>query len=332
MAGSTEGHAPGAGWFPDPAGSPLLRWWDGAAWTAHFIDPATGAPPQEVRPEPVRPEPILPQPGQFQQPATPVQADRPLTRRELRERELAAGDQHGEQSVIREPIWSSSESEPIQQGAPVARQPPAQQPVAQQPVEQQPVEQSFAALLAARQAAESTPGPSDPFTATAADPSVPAATEPPAAADAAEEWPWATAPQRGDAEEEEEEYLGGSSTVAVWLFAVLPILHVALIWYVYEQLQPAHLTLLRWPLIAGPIVIYLVLAAIDRGSLKRRGYERSAFFLFAIVPPLYLIIRAARVGAAGAAPLIIWLVLQAAAVGALIVVFPIVFEQLTAPL
>ena len=26
---------PGAGWFPDPAGQPLLRWWDGIGWTAH---------------------------------------------------------------------------------------------------------------------------------------------------------------------------------------------------------------------------------------------------------------------------------------------------------
>ena len=33
-----------AGWYTDPGGSGQLRWWDGAAWTAHLAAPPTPAP------------------------------------------------------------------------------------------------------------------------------------------------------------------------------------------------------------------------------------------------------------------------------------------------
>ena len=32
--------APPAGWYPDPAGLPRQRWWDGVRWTDHLHDPA----------------------------------------------------------------------------------------------------------------------------------------------------------------------------------------------------------------------------------------------------------------------------------------------------
>ncbi|MBD3141799.1 DUF2510 domain-containing protein [Microbispora bryophytorum] len=37
-----------AGWYPDPYGSPLLRWWDGTQWTdaTHSPGQEAGAPPQ----------------------------------------------------------------------------------------------------------------------------------------------------------------------------------------------------------------------------------------------------------------------------------------------
>lgn len=40
--GDLQGTGPHrAGWYADPAGSPLLRWWDGDAWTDHLA-PASG--------------------------------------------------------------------------------------------------------------------------------------------------------------------------------------------------------------------------------------------------------------------------------------------------
>ncbi|MCU1508242.1 MAG: hypothetical protein QOI02_398 [Actinomycetota bacterium] len=31
-----------SGWYPDPAGTPMLRWWNGRTWTDHL---------EQVRPE-----------------------------------------------------------------------------------------------------------------------------------------------------------------------------------------------------------------------------------------------------------------------------------------
>lgn len=41
------------GWYPDPAGSPQVRWWDGVRWTEHVS--AAAAPAQALTRPPLRP-------------------------------------------------------------------------------------------------------------------------------------------------------------------------------------------------------------------------------------------------------------------------------------
>lgn len=46
--------APGPGWYPDPAGSGRLQWWNGAAWTGQFSAPHFQAPQPQRMVEPRR--------------------------------------------------------------------------------------------------------------------------------------------------------------------------------------------------------------------------------------------------------------------------------------
>jgi hypothetical protein len=57
-----------AGWYPDPAGTPQVRWWSGAGWTEHFAPQVeVVAEPQVASPAQVAPTPVAPAPV-----ATPV--------------------------------------------------------------------------------------------------------------------------------------------------------------------------------------------------------------------------------------------------------------------
>lgn len=44
-SGPVPGHpTPTPGWYPDPSGAPLQRYWDGASWSGHTAPPTGPAP------------------------------------------------------------------------------------------------------------------------------------------------------------------------------------------------------------------------------------------------------------------------------------------------
>ena len=106
----------------------------------------------------------------------------------------------------------------------------------------------------------------------------------------------------------------GTNTLGVWLIAVLPALQFAVLYVVFQTLAQPFIPGTQWGLLAAPAIFSLLFAMLDRRSLLARGQESIPGTIWAIIPPFYLIVRCARLGARSAVTLIVWILLQAAAV------------------
>ena len=103
-----------------------------------------------------------------------------------------------------------------------------------------------------------------------------------------------------------------ASTFGIWGLALAPLLTTALAWVAIVQLGLDSSGSLRYVLIGAPLAIHTLLAGLDKRSLEKLGHERTVNPLFAVIPPLYLLIRLVRVGSKTVGPLLLWVVSVAA--------------------
>lgn len=109
-------------------------------------------------------------------------------------------------------------------------------------------------------------------------------------------------------------------TSAVWLFALLPIMHAASLYYAVVGLPDAAPMWTLLLILALPFVLYAAVAAQDARALDNDGHLSTAPWGLALVaPPIYLAVRGVQVSrATGAAPwpLFFWVAVQAGVVAA----------------
>ena len=303
-----------AGWYADPMGSLRSRWWDGNAWTVELSVEAL-AEPAAAAAEAVAGVPSI-EVAVLSNPAADIPTSAPLSRRELRELvgPLTTGPVQ---------IDTSAEAAPA-----TAETPSLSAAVAGiETGTLSPFEALFESSAVERESAEAaTPTFSSPafgFTL----PPDPFATPSAALAAKLQAVPLASVPL--PVPSATIALAARSTTAAVWLFTLLPVVHASLVWFELVWLGLGSDRLVLYSVVGAPLFLYLVLAVADRQLLRSRGFERTAPVALALVPPIYLLVRAIRVGAAGVVPLLLWLLLQIAACSFLLIQSPAVFAVIS---
>ncbi|MCU1597332.1 MAG: hypothetical protein JWQ47_1071 [Glaciihabitans sp.] len=116
----------------------------------------------------------------------------------------------------------------------------------------------------------------------------------------------------------------GSGTLGVWMLAALPLLQFAVVYAVFGVLAQPLVPGIQWGILVIPALFSLLFAAADRKKLLDNGHDETPNPVLGILAPLYLIARVAVIGPKSIAPLVVWVVLQAAAVVGVLVLLPMV--------
>ena len=304
------------GWYADPAGSAQCRWWDGTAWTAKLsgetaLESAAEGALGVVAEAAVVAETAAVAEAAVVAEAAGVAPAAPLSRRQLRELVGA---------LTTAPVLSETDAlSPVEA---MSESPPAEGQSADVPASEQTAPPAVPPLSAPTfsRGALGFRLPPDPFATLSA--AVEATPQPFVSLS-----PTAVVPGAVFA------ISARSTTAAVWLFALLPVVHAAAVWLIFGLLDLGANPVIHYSVLAAPLFLYPVLAFVDGRELRGRGFSRTASAVLALVPPLYLLVRAIRVGAAGVVPLLLSLLLQAAAFTFLLLQLPAVFAlvPLSAP-
>ena len=307
-----------AGWYADPMGSLRSRWWDGNAWTVELSVEAL-AEPAAAAAETVAGVPFIEVPV-LGNPAVDIPTSEPLSRRDLRGLvgPLTTGPVQLDTSAEAAPATAATPTLSASLSATVAG------------IETgtlSPFEALFESSAVERESAEAaTPTFSSPafgFTL----PPDPFATPSAALAAKLQAVPLASVPLPVPSATIAP--AARSTTAAVWLFTLLPVVHASLVWFELVWLGLGSDRLVLYSVVGAPLFLYLVLAVADRQLLRSRGFERTAPVVLALVPPIYLLVRAIRVGGAGVVPLLLWLLLQITACSFLLIQFPVLFAVIS---
>jgi hypothetical protein len=114
----------------------------------------------------------------------------------------------------------------------------------------------------------------------------------------------------------------GGLTVWAWLIALLPAIQFGVVYLVFGALATGFQPGVQWGVLAAPAAFALLFAIADQRFLVGADVDRAPSPLLAIVAPIYLLARAIDVGRSSAVLLVVWIVLQAAAVAGVYYLLP----------
>jgi hypothetical protein len=104
--------------------------------------------------------------------------------------------------------------------------------------------------------------------------------------------------------------------------AALPLLQFVFVYLIFVVAKVQVFPGVEWGILAAPVVFGLIFAAADRRKLADIGHDALPNAIWGIIPPLYLLIRAIRLGPRAIPPLVVWLVLQVASAAAVLIALP----------